>query len=153
MNMRALALGCVFVLAGSLGGCAARSSVEAARDLGDLDVDVRECAAESIEDEARDRGELPHDVVDALLYRAAVERDFDTRAAVVRALGYSGDARAKDVLDAYARTDDPAGRKVAAEALQEWAIKSGRFKPGHKFAADWPYGTEAYPPRLASPRS
>ncbi|NUP10278.1 MAG: HEAT repeat domain-containing protein [Polyangiaceae bacterium] len=131
-------------------GCAARPLSEVARDLGDLDADVRASAAETLEDAARDKKDLPNDVVEALLYRAAVETDLETRASIARALGETGDARAKEVLDAYARTDDPEQREVASIALQTWSIRSGRVKPGHVFAADWPYGTEAYPPKLAA---
>lgn len=137
-------------LAVSLVGCG-HSLVESAAHLSSDDVDARACAAEHIEDAAEDGEELPREVVDALLLAAARETDAEAREDMMIALGHSGDVRAKEVLDAYARTDDPEQREHAAEALQVWAKKSGRYPATHVFAPDWPYGTEAYPAKLAKP--
>lgn len=126
-------------------GCG-RSALEAAQDLGAANVSTRRSAADDIEDEVEETGTLPREVVDALLYRAAVETDFEAREDVIEALAYSGDVRAKEVLDAYARTDLPEQREAASEALQVWSVKIGRFPADYRFPAQWPYGTEAYPP-------
>lgn len=128
----------------SLAGCG-RTALEAAQDLGAAKVSTRRSAADDIEDEVEETGSLPREVVDALLYRAAVETDFETREDVIEALAYSGDVRAKEVLDAYARTDLPEQREAASEALQIWSVKTGRFPADYRFPANWPYGTEAYP--------
>lgn len=131
----------------ALAGCG-RSALEAAQDLDAAKVSTRRAAADDIEDEVEETGTLPREVVDRLLYRAAVETDFETREDVIEALARSGDVRAKEVLDAYARTDLHEQRAAAAEALQVWSVKTGRFPADYRFPADWPYGTEAYPPAL-----
>jgi hypothetical protein len=131
----------------SLFGCG-HTLVETAADLRSDDVDTRAGAAECIEDAAEGGEELPREVVDALLLAAARETDAEAREDMMVALGHSGDVRAKEVLDAYARTDDPEQRASASEALQAWAKKSGRYPASHTFAPDWPYGTEAYPAKL-----
>lgn len=127
-------------------GCASRTPLEVSRDLSSLDDVTRLDAARCLEREASERG-LSSDVVDALLAQAPRETDPAVRASLMRALGTSGDVRAKLILDAYAQTDDRAQRAVASQALQAWAVATGHVPAGYAFPAEWPYGTEAYPPR------
>ncbi len=145
MTTRANRFGLAVAIVFALSGCAARTSLQVARDLDVDDVGTRRDAAETLDDRAVDGGGLPHDVMDIVLHAAAAERDPEVRGKLMLTLGHSGDMRAKPVLDAYARTDDPEARKIASQALQAWAVGAGRYPKGHVFEKSWPYGTETYP--------
>ncbi len=130
-------------------GCGpSRTPAQAVPDLAAADAEVRLKAARDIETGARTQGSLPADVVDTLLKQAATESDFKTKASILIGLGYTGDARAKPLLDAYAQTEDPQQRTYAARALKKWSVKTGKFPAEYKFPPDWPYGTEGYPAPL-----
>ncbi|MBK6520589.1 MAG: hypothetical protein IPM79_11985 [Polyangiaceae bacterium] len=144
--LRQLVPGVVLVAALG-GGCAPTTSAQLAKDLSSLDAATRADAASCLERRAREQGELPGDVLEAILQQAPRETDPVARASMMRTLGHTGDVRAKEVLDAYARTDDGSQRAVASAALQAWAVAAGKVPPGHAFSPEWPYGTEAYPPR------
>jgi hypothetical protein len=130
-------------------GCGpSRTPAQAVPDLAAADAEVRLKAARDIETGARKDGSLPADIVDKLLAQAKTEPDFKTKASILIALGYTGDERAKPLLDAYAQTEDPQQRTYAARALKKWSVKTGKFPAEYKFPPDWPYGTEGYPAPL-----
>jgi len=133
--------------AGVVGCGPSRSAAEAAKDLTASDSQVRLKAARDIEAVIRGEGSLAPEVVDALLARVATERDFKTRASMLIALGATGDARAKPMLDEYAQTNDPQQRIYATRALRKYAMKTGKMAQG-SFPESWPYGSEGYPAPL-----
>ena len=137
----------VALIALSLGCGPARTPAQALPDLASADVDARLKAARDIEGGARSSNLAPN-IVDALVKQAATEGDFKTKASILIGLGYTGDARAKPLLDAYAQTQDPQQRTYAARALKKWSTKTGKFPAEYKFPPDWPYGTEGYPAPL-----
>lgn len=140
---------CGAVTIAMLVGCGpSRTPAQAVSDLAAADAEVRLKAARDIETGARTDGTLPPDVIDTLLKQAASETDFKTKASILIGLGYTGDARAKPLLDAYAQTEDPQQRTYAARALKKWSVKTGKFPAEYKFPPDWPYGTEGYPAPL-----
>jgi len=129
-------------------GCGpSRTASEASRDLAASDSQVRLKAARDIEAVIRGEGSLPAAVVDALLERAPIEKDFKTRASILIALGATGDERAKSMLDEYAQTQDRQQRIYATRALRKYAMKTGKMSQD-SFSETWPYGTEGYPAPL-----
>ena len=131
-------------------GCGpARSPQQAAGDLSSPSAEARLKAARDIEDAARKPAGLPPDVIEALFQRVGAETDFKARASMLITLGYTGDPRAKPLLDQYAQTNDPQQRIYAARALKKWASKTGAVPPTYEFPDGWPYGTPGYPPPLA----
>ncbi len=129
-------------------GCGpTRPPAQALPELSSADAEVRLKAARDIETGARTSGLAP-EIVDALLKQATTEPDFKTKASILIGLGYTGDERAKPLLDAYAKTDDPQQRTYAARALKKWSVKAGKLPVEYKFPPDWPYGTEGYPAPL-----
>ncbi len=142
---------CVAVLLLGLAamGCApSRSASEASRDLQSSDANVRLKAARDIEGAMRADKSLPAAVIESLFERAGAESDFKTRASILITLGYTGDSRAKPLLDEYAKTQNPEQRKYAARALKKYAVKTGTLPDGYDFPDEWPYGTDGYPPPL-----
>jgi hypothetical protein len=125
-----------------------RTPQQAVGDIGAPNAEVRLKAARDIEDGARKSKGLPPDIVEALLKQVVVENDFKTHAAELIALGYTGDARVKPLLDEYAKTNDPQQRKYASRALKKFAAKTGAVPENFEFPDDWPYGTAGYPPSL-----
>lgn len=141
-------LGVVLVGAVAMGCAPSRSASEASRDLQNGDATVRLKAARDIEGAMRAEKSLPADVVEALFERAGNESDFKTRASILITLGYTGDSRAKPLLDEYAQTQNPEQRRYAARALKKYAVKTGALPDGYDFPDEWPYGTDGYPPPL-----
>jgi hypothetical protein len=131
----------------SMGCKPSRTPEQAAGDLAAPSAELRLKAARDIEDGAW-RGTLTPAIVDALLQQQGAESDFKARASMLIALGYTGDARVKPILDQYAQTEDPQQRRYAARALKKWASKTGAVPANYEFSADWPYGTQGYPAPL-----
>jgi hypothetical protein len=127
-------------------GCApSRTPAEAKADLTAADPEVRMRAARDIEATSRDNTLSP-DVVDALLAQAQKETDTKTKGSIMITLGYTGDPRAKPLLEAYAQTSDVDQQRWAGRALKKFAVKSGQLPATHEFPDSWPYGTPGYPP-------
>jgi hypothetical protein len=123
-----------------------RTPHQAMADLNSPKGDVRLDAARDLESNARKHGGLPPDIVDGLLARAPTEPDPPTKGALMLALGYTGDPRAKPHLDAYLQTTDPDQQRWAARAYKKYVVKTGQVPPGHEFPDHWPYGSPGYPP-------
>lgn len=137
------------LVSGAFMACApSRTAGEASRDLRSNDVTLRLKAARDIEGAMRAQKSLPPEVVEALFERAGTESDFKTRASILITLGYTGDARAKPLLDEYARTENPEQRRYAARALKKYVVKTGAKPEGYDFPDEWPYGTDGYPAPL-----
>jgi hypothetical protein len=122
-----------------------RTPADTVEDLRSDDEGTRGSVASWIEDEAASGEEIPREVVDALLWAAPRETEAEAKRDMMRALGRSGDPRAKEVLDAYARSNE--SPSTASDALQLWMVASGLVSEDHEFPDDWPYGTEGYPPK------
>lgn len=132
-------------------GCApSRTPAQAKADLTAADPEVRMRAARDIEATSRDSA-LPPDVVEALLAQAPKETDMKTKGSIMITLGYTGDPRAKPLLEAYAQTGDVDQQRWASRALKKFAVKSGQLPATHEFPDSWPYGTPGYPPPAAKP--
>jgi HEAT repeat protein len=140
--------GAVVLLGAALGCGPSRTATEASRDLRSGDAELRLKAARDIEGAMRAEKSLPEPVVEALFERAGSESDFKTRASILITLGYTGDTRAKPLLDEYAKTQNPEQRRYAARALKKYAVKTGALPDGYDFPDEWPYGTDGYPPPL-----
>lgn len=135
------------ILLATLVACA-RTPADTVEDLESEDEGTRGSAASWQEDEAASGEKVPPKVVDELLIAAPRETDSEAKGDMMWTLGRSGDPRAKEVLDAYARTDDSGQRSKASKALRLWMIATGRVSEDHDFPEDWPYGTDGYPPKL-----
>jgi hypothetical protein len=146
LRLRGLSFVSIGLLALTALACGpSRTASEAKADLTSADAEVRLKATRSIEDEAKSTGKLPADVLDALLALAGTEGDKKVKGSVVIALGYTGDERAKPIIEAYLQTDDPDQQRWAGRAWSWYLIRTGKFPEGHKFPAKFPYGTEGFP--------
>ncbi len=122
-----------------------RTAAEAKADLSSADAEVRLKASRDIETEAKN-GSIPPDVVDELIAKVEKEADAKVKGSMVIALGYTGDTRAKPIIEAYLQTDDPDQQRWAGRAWSWYLIRTGKFPEGHKFPSKFPYGTEGFPP-------
>ncbi|MBL9023499.1 MAG: HEAT repeat domain-containing protein [Myxococcales bacterium] len=127
-------------------GCGpSRTAAEAKADLSAADAEIRLKAARDIETESKNTKALPTDVMEQLLSLAKTEEDPKVKGSIMIGLGYTGDARAKDLIKEYAQTSDPDQQRWAGRAWSWWLIRSGEFEEGHKFPPKFPYGTEGFP--------
>lgn len=140
-------LGAILSVLVTLGvGCGpSRTAAMAKADLTAADAEVRLKAARDIETESKATKTLPADVMDELLAKAKTEEDMKVKGSIMIALGYTGDARAKDLIKEYAQTSDPDQQRWAGRAWSWFLIRSGQFEEGHKFPPKFPYGTEGFP--------
>lgn len=122
-----------------------RTAAQAKADLSAEDSEVRLKAARDIETESKNTKGLPADVMELLLSLAKTEQDPKVKGSIMIGLGYTGDARAKDLIKEYAQTSDPDQQRWAGRAWSWWLIRSGEFEEGHKFPPKFPYGTEGFP--------
>lgn len=127
-------------------GCGpSRTAAEAKADLAEGDPEVRLKAARDIEAESKETHTLPTDVFEDLLTRSKTEEDAKVKGSIIIALGYTGDERAREIIRAYAQTDDPIQQRWAGRAWSWFLIRSGKFPEGHKFPPKFPYGTDGFP--------
>ncbi len=122
-----------------------RTAAEAKADLSASDAEVRLKASRNIEDEAKSTSALPADVLDELLAKVEKEPNAKVKGSMVIALGYTGDPRAKPIIEAYLQTSDPDQQRWAGRAWSWYLIRTGKFPEGHKFPPKFPYGTEGFP--------
>jgi hypothetical protein len=134
-----------FLMTIGLGCGPSRTAAEAKADLSAADAEIRLKAARDIETESKSTKTLPADVMDELLAKAKSEDDPKVKGAIMIALGYTGDARAKDLIKEYAQTSDPDQQRWAGRAWSWFLIRSGQYEEGHKFPPKFPYGTEGFP--------
>lgn len=122
-----------------------RTAAEAQADLAASEPAVRLKASRDIEAEAKTRGALAPNVLDDVLAKVATETDPKVKGSMVITLGYTGDARAKPIIDAYVQTTDYDQQRWAARALKWYQIKTGKVAADYVFPPHWPYGTAGYP--------
>jgi len=141
----AVALGALMLAASS--GCApGRTAAEAAGELRSPAPEDRLSAARDIEANARKLRGLPPNVTEALLQQFPRETDAKAKGSEITALGYTGDARVKALLDQYIQTSDPNQQRWASRAYKKYAVSSGMVPATHKFEpTTWPYGTSGFP--------
>jgi len=120
------------------------TAAEAQMNLSDSDAAVRLKASRTVEGDAKE-GSLQGPVIDQLVGMASTESDRKVKGSVMIALGYTGDPRAKPLIEAYLQTTDKDEQRWATRAWSWYLIRTGKYPEGHKFPAKFPYGTEGYP--------
>jgi hypothetical protein len=134
---------CAIPLLVALSGCKRRDSGDAVGGLRSPNPEVRMEAARDLEGQAAD-GALPPHAIQALLQSAQTETDPRTKGAVMIALGHSGVAEAKPLLDQYVQTSDPDQRRWAVRALKKWVVTTGQYPQGYEFSESWPFDAPGF---------